>query len=59
MLAISKAIKTEPISYEIPDIQTTAQFIESASRNDQRVLRSQVGITAYLRFLALIYEILL
>ncbi|KAH9168291.1 hypothetical protein EDB89DRAFT_2074117 [Lactarius sanguifluus] len=41
MLAVSKAIKTWPVSSQTP---TAKQHIESASRNDQRVLRAKVAL---------------
>ncbi|KAF8464939.1 hypothetical protein DFH94DRAFT_784376 [Russula ochroleuca] len=49
MLAISKAIRTNPASSQTPDIDTTMQHIESASRAgqrsaaEQRALRDQVA----------------
>ncbi|KAH9033502.1 hypothetical protein EDB85DRAFT_1951170, partial [Lactarius pseudohatsudake] len=43
-LAISKAMKTEPASSQTPTIDVTMQHIESASRKDQRRLRTQVSI---------------
>ncbi|KAH8995218.1 hypothetical protein EDB86DRAFT_2922821 [Lactarius hatsudake] len=44
MLAISKAVKTEPASSQTPTIDTTMQYIESASRKDQPTLRSKVAL---------------
>ncbi|KAH9059036.1 hypothetical protein EDB87DRAFT_836873 [Lactarius vividus] len=44
MLAISKAVKTEPTSSQTPTIDTTVQYIESASRKDQPTLGSQVAL---------------
>jgi hypothetical protein len=44
VLAISKRVKTEPASSQTPTIDTTMPLIESASRNDQSVLRDQVSI---------------
>ncbi|KAH9168292.1 hypothetical protein EDB89DRAFT_2074118 [Lactarius sanguifluus] len=44
MLAISKAVKTEPASSQTPTIDTTVQYIESASRRDQPTLRSKVAL---------------
>jgi len=44
VLATSKAMKTEPSSSQTPAIGTTMQHIESASREDQRVLRANVSI---------------
>ncbi|KAH9020419.1 hypothetical protein EDB84DRAFT_567649 [Lactarius hengduanensis] len=41
MLAIYKAMKTEPASSQTPTIDVTMQHIESASRNDQRLLRTR------------------
>ncbi|KAH9046948.1 hypothetical protein EDB83DRAFT_2403959 [Lactarius deliciosus] len=43
MLAIYKAMKTEPASSQTPTIEETMQHIESASRNDQRLLRTRVA----------------
>ena len=45
VLAISKAIKTEPASSQTPTLEITMQHIESASRADQRVLRAKVSAT--------------
>ncbi|KAH9171032.1 hypothetical protein EDB89DRAFT_1973706 [Lactarius sanguifluus] len=42
-MAISKAMKTEPASSQTPTIDITMQHIESASRNDQRLLRTRVA----------------
>jgi len=44
VLAISKAVKTEPASSQTPNIDTTVQHIESASRKDQPTLRAKVSI---------------
>ncbi|KAH9012724.1 hypothetical protein EDB85DRAFT_1900150 [Lactarius pseudohatsudake] len=41
VLAVSKAMKSWPASSQIP---TAKQHIESASRNDQRVLRAKVAL---------------
>ncbi|KAH8993056.1 hypothetical protein EDB86DRAFT_2830278 [Lactarius hatsudake] len=43
MLAIYKAMKTVPASSQTPTVDITMQHIESASRNDQRLLRTQVA----------------
>ncbi|KAH8997209.1 hypothetical protein EDB86DRAFT_937136 [Lactarius hatsudake] len=43
MLAIYKAMKTEPASSQTTTIDETMQHIESASRNDQRLLRTRVA----------------
>ncbi|KAH9035620.1 hypothetical protein EDB85DRAFT_1943256 [Lactarius pseudohatsudake] len=44
MMAISKAMKTEPASSQTPTIDITMQHIVSPSRKDQRRLRTQVSI---------------
>lgn len=44
VLAISKANKTEPASSQTPTLDTTMEHIESASRKDQRLLKTLVRI---------------
>ena len=43
VLAISKARKTEPASSQTPTIDITMEHTESASRKDQRHLRTEVS----------------
>ena len=44
VLAISKRKKTQPASSQTPTIDATMEHIESATRDDQRILRNAVSI---------------